>query len=271
MRHQNLSSVTGLSGAGELNGSRSPDESAAVSPLQAGSQEDLLFSFLPATKRLARQVGSEFDCASEEADLVSAGLEGLLDAYPELSQVQPAKQKAFLRSRVYAAMIRTVRQLDHFSRAERRAIERLRRSQDVLEVRLGRAVEVEELALELGLREEMVRTLRARLDERRESALPMSPSQDMAEVASSGGIASEVLDPDGKDPLAVLLSAENTLLIEQALDRLPDREYDAVVATFYDGFTLKQVGSMLGVTEARASQLRTTGLRRMKKFLQRFQ
>jgi RNA polymerase sigma factor for flagellar operon FliA len=177
---------------------------------------------------------------------------------------------------MYSSMLLVLGQIDHFSRSERRVLERLQQTQDILEARLGRSVNTEDLSQLSGLTPERIRKVEARVVETVAldsvaSETPLESPLHGEDHVSFGGTVAEVLDSEGKDPLAVLLSAENTLLIEQSLDRLPEREYEAVVSSFYDGLTLRQVGDRLGVSEARASQLRTRGLRRMRKFLSLFQ
>jgi RNA polymerase sigma factor for flagellar operon FliA len=219
---------------------------------------------------MARKLAAQFGCPHETQDLVSTGFESLLRSIPELSSVHYRRHRSFLKNRMHHAMIRAIQQYDHLSRAERRALVRMERLSASAEAHAGHELGPAALANAAGVKPEVA--LRVyRLTGLIGGSLAPRDGGAYPDHASTGGVLAEVLDSEGRDPLALLLSAENTLLVEQALDRLPDREHDAIVGTFYDGLTLKQVGAMLGVTEARASQLRSTGLRRMRKFLQRFQ
>ena len=234
--------------------------------------EELIYEYLPLVRRTARKVASRYHCDSELKELISAGVEGLLSASREVQGHQGEQRLGFVRGRIASFMLRHVRTLDQLSRADRRQLDRLERCLRDLESRLGREPESDELALAFGTTVEEIDRIRELHHEEipieEEGASSLLEDQDHVSV---GGRVGEVIDSEGKDPLAVILSAENSLLVEQALDSLPEREQDCIIWSFYDGYTLKQVGEMLGVTEARASQLRTSGMRRMRKFLRRYQ
>lgn len=254
--------------SGERGNEGQTGSATGMCPHRAPSAEELYESFLSVAESMARDLGAQFGCPHEAPDLVSTGFEALLRSVPELSGIHYRRHRAFLRNRMHHAMIRAIQQYDHLSRAERRALVRMERLSASAEARAGHELSAGELANAAGVRPEVALRVYRITGLLRGS---LASSGAYPDHASTGGVLAEVLDSEGRDPLALLLSAENTLLVEQALDRLPDREHDAIVGTFYDGLTLKQVGAMLGVTEARASQLRSTGLRRMRKFLQRFQ
>jgi RNA polymerase sigma factor for flagellar operon FliA len=234
--------------------------------------EELVFEYLPLVRRTARKCAARYNCDSELAELISAGVEGLLSAAHEVKEHLGEQRLGFVRGRIASFMLRHVRTLDQLSRADRKQIDRLERCLRELESRLGREPESDEVALAFGASVEEIDRIRELHHEEVpiEEALISSLLDDQDHV-SVGGRVGEVIDTEGKDPLAVILSAENSLLVEQALDSLPEREQDCVIWSFYDGLTLRQVGEKLGVTEARASQLRTSGMRRMRKFLRRFQ
>jgi RNA polymerase sigma factor for flagellar operon FliA len=64
-----------------------------------------------------------------------------------------------------------------------------------------------------------------------------------------------------------LLGNEKVSLIARALDRLPEKERLVISLYFYEELNLKEIGEILGVTESRASQIRSRALIRLKNYL----
>ena len=81
--------------------------------------------------------------------------------------------------------------------------------------------------------------------------------------------ADEYLQSSGPDPLGKLLDSEKVGLVARALDRLPEKERLVVSLYFYEELNLKEIGEILGVTESRASQIRSRALIRLKNYLRR--
>jgi RNA polymerase sigma factor for flagellar operon FliA len=79
--------------------------------------------------------------------------------------------------------------------------------------------------------------------------------------------ADEVVASKAGDPLNRLLSTEKVGLIARALDRLPEKERLVISLYFYEELNLKEIGEILGVTESRASQVRSRALIRLKNYL----
>jgi len=71
------------------------------------------------------------------------------------------------------------------------------------------------------------------------------------------------------DPLGSLLDGEKVEIIARALDRLPEKERLVVSLYFYEELNLKEIGEIIGVTESRASQIRSRALLRLRASLKR--
>lgn len=82
-------------------------------------------------------------------------------------------------------------------------------------------------------------------------------------------IADEFLQSSRPDPLNNLLDNEKIELIARALDRLPEKERLVVSLYFYEELNLKEIGEIIGVTESRASQIRSRALIRLRSYLKR--
>ena len=79
--------------------------------------------------------------------------------------------------------------------------------------------------------------------------------------------ADEWLASKAADPLSKLLGSEKVSVIARALDRLPEKERLVISLYFYEELNLKEIGDILGVTESRASQIRSRALFKLKGYL----
>jgi RNA polymerase sigma factor for flagellar operon FliA len=84
-------------------------------------------------------------------------------------------------------------------------------------------------------------------------------------LASSGDRSSTatVIDTvvDGKhDPVEAYEVDEMKHLLADAINRMPDRERLVLTLYYYEGLTLAEIGTLLGVTESRVCQIHTKSI-----------
>jgi RNA polymerase sigma factor for flagellar operon FliA len=70
-------------------------------------------------------------------------------------------------------------------------------------------------------------------------------------------------DPD-QTPLALCERAEIQERLADAIDRLPRRERQVVALYYLEELTMREIGSVLGVTESRVSQIHTQAVVRLR-------
>lgn len=96
------------------------------------------------------------------------------------------------------------------------------------------------------------------------------PEQPEDELIPSGR-PHDVLDFQGEDPLSQLLHDESTRLIMRALQRLPSMQRLCIILSFYDNLPVVRISELLGISETRVSEFRRRGLRRVERYLRKFQ
>jgi RNA polymerase sigma factor for flagellar operon FliA len=203
----------------------------------------------------------------EEADLISYGLEGLINAIDRFDLERQIKFETYAITRIKGAIIDALRQLDWVPRSVRARAREIERAHGKLEHRLQRTPTDEEMATELGIT----------LEEFQESLLRISNSTVVAldelwSVSDSSGDQVSLLDtlqdPDAPDPEQLLASSELKDRLADAIAALPEREKLVVALYYYENLTLREIGEVLGVTESRVSQLHTKAVLRLKSRLQ---
>ena len=71
-------------------------------------------------------------------------------------------------------------------------------------------------------------------------------------------------DDGTNDPYVRFQSNELTALLAQAIDELPEKERLVLSLYYYEEFTMKEIGTLLGVNESRVSQLHTKATLRLR-------
>ena len=192
----------------------------------------------------------------EEADLISYGLIGLINAIERFDVSREIKFETYAITRIKGAIIDELRALDWVPRSVRARAREIERAHAKLEHRLHRTPTDEEMARELNLS----------VEEFQESLVKISNSTVVAldelwAVSDSSGDQVSLLDtlhdPDAPDPQQILDASELKDRLADAISALPEREKLVIALYYYENLTLREIGEVLGVTESRVSQLHT--------------
>ena len=130
-----------------------------------------------------------------------------------------------------------------------------------LETELGRSATDAEIAAELGIEEEEY------LNWQGQSNIFNVVSLDEF-LEGSGEKNVEPLKVSAyEQPEQVLEKAERKKMLMESLDLLTDKERKVILLYYFEDLTLKEISSILEVSESRISQLHTKALKKMKEKL----
>jgi RNA polymerase sigma factor for flagellar operon FliA len=116
------------------------------------------------------------------------------------------------------------------------------------------------LAEELGISLDKFQHL---LGELRGLDLRSLQSETVEEVFDGGaGNLTQAAEVD--DPFSACLRSEMTGLLARAIEELPERERQLLSLYYYEELTMKEAGAVLGIGEARVSQLHSAALVRLR-------
>jgi len=136
----------------------------------------------------------------------------------------------------------------------------LERAFGSLEGRLGRAPEETEVARELGLPLKDYHTLLLKIRGTSilslEEFLPNEKGHDVALL--------DTLKDSGPDPTHQVESAEIKSALSQAVESLPQQERTVISLYYFEGLTLKDIKSVLNVSESRVSQIHAQAVIRLR-------
>jgi RNA polymerase sigma factor for flagellar operon FliA len=237
---------------------------AALGPAGANDsvypeRERMLLEHMPTVRYLARRIHERLPQHVELDDLVSAGVVGLIDAFSKFDHSKKVQFKSYAQFRIRGAILDSLRTLDWSPRELRRKGRAVEEAIRTLTQRLGRAPGEQEIAAELEIDLSDYQQLLGDLKGLEIGSLHVERSEDSGdeELAYIPG------SPED-DPLFRCLQSEVRNRLASAIDALPEKERLVLTLYHYEGLTMKEVGSMLGVVESRVSQIHSSAVVRLR-------
>lgn len=232
-----------------------------------GAREQLILHFAPLVSMVAGRVGAGLPSTVEQADLVSYGMFGLIDAIEKYELDRAVKFETYASSRIRGAIIDELRAIDWIPRSVRTKARAVDRAFAELEGELRRAPTEQEVAARLEIGVDDLRAIFTQL-----STVNVAALDEMLGAGSERGDSLSLLDtledPEATDPAGNVEAAETKVLLSRAIERLGEREKIVLVLYYYENMTLAEIGRVLGVTESRISQMHTAAMLRLRTFLQ---
>lgn len=227
------------------------------------ARDQLILAYSPLVKYVAGRMGSSLPAHVEDGDLISYGLLGLIGAIERFDLSRNIKFETYAVSRIRGSIIDELRALDWVPRSVRSWARKVEAAVTKLENELMRAPTDEETAAHLEI------SVEAFLDI--VNQISSSGMVALDEFWNTGGTSQDrvnlidtIEDLDAPDPSRAygIQAVKETLAA--AIQRLPERERIVIGLYYYEGFTLKEIGEVLGVTESRVSQLHTKAILRLR-------
>src|SRR6187397_409653 len=202
------------------------------------ARERLVVAYSPLVKFVAGRTGARLPSHVDQADLISYGMLGLVEAMERFDPDREIRFETFAMQRVRGAIIDELRSLDWVPRSVRSRARDIEQANSKLEHELGRAPTDAELSERLGMSEEDLQ-------------------EALLQISNSSILALEELwmTPDA--------SGDKVSLLETIQD-LPERETLVVALYYFENLTLREIGEVLGVTESRVSQLHSKAVLRLR-------
>src|SRR5579862_8158389 len=219
-------------------------------------RERLILHYSPLVKYVAGRVGVGLPPNIEQADLVSYGIFGLIDAIQKFDIERAIKFETYAISRIKGAIIDELRAIDWIPRSVRYKAREVEKAYAALEARLHRTPNETEVAEELGIPLEDLHQIFSQV-----SFVNVIALDELLNVGGERGdklsLVDTLEDTKAEDPVAAFETEETKYLLARAINTLPEREKIVVTLYYYEGLTLAEIGQVLGVTESRICQMHT--------------
>jgi RNA polymerase sigma factor for flagellar operon FliA len=221
------------------------------------ARERLIVHYAPLVKFVAGRVGSGLPPNVEQADLVSYGVFGLIDAIEKFDPFRGFKFETYAIARIKGAIIDELRSIDWVPRSVRAKARAIEQAYSKLENELQRTPDDGELARELGISQTELAGWFSKI-----SFVGLVALDEIllaGDHPASSTVGDMVVDRS-HDPVAAFEVDEMRYLLADAINRVPERERLVLTLYYYEGLTLSEIGSVLGVTESRVCQIHTKGI-----------
>ena len=219
------------------------------------AREKLILHYAPLVKYVASRVATGLPSSVEQADLVSYGIFGLIDALKKFEPGRGNKFETYAIPRIRGAIIDELRAMDWVPRSVRFKQREIEKALADLESTHKRQPTELELADRLNM---TVRDLHDVINQI--SFVSVLALDETVSVGNDRGEQVSLIDTladRGLDPTTGMESQETRGLLAAAINSLSEREKIVVTLYYFEGLTLAEIGVILGVTESRVCQIHT--------------
>jgi RNA polymerase sigma factor FliA len=217
-------------------------------------RERLILHYSPLVKYVAGRVSVGLSGTVDQADFVSYGIFGLIDAIERFEPDRSIKFETYAINRIRGAIIDELRALDWIPRSLRQKAREIEQASVRLEHRLGRTPTERQIADEMGITLAELHHIFSRL-----SLINVLALDEVLTLSTGDGdrlsLVETLEDLTADDPVEAYESRETRHMLARAVNTLPDREKTVVTLYYFEGMTLAEIGQVLGVTESRVCQI----------------
>jgi len=224
-------------------------------------RDQLIVHYSPLVKYVASRVAAGLPQNVEQADLVSYGIFGLIDAIDKFDLDRGYKFETYAISRIKGAMLDELRSMDWVPRSVRTKAKRIEQANAKLEAKLGRAPSDEEIAEELDITVEDLDEMLTKI-----SFVGVVALDEMLSGSERGDSQTlgDTIPDKGNGPLGSFEVEEMRQLLAESINSMTEREKIVLTLYYYEGLTLAEIGEVLGVTESRVCQIHTKSVIRLR-------
>jgi RNA polymerase sigma factor for flagellar operon FliA len=238
------------------------DDTSAIQRLWAdykatgsrNARDRLIVHYSPLVKYVAGRVAVGLPQNIEQADLVSYGIFGLIDAIDKFDLERNIKFETYAIARIKGAIIDELRSIDWVPRSVRAKARSVEKAYAKLESELLRTPTDAEVAKEMEISESDLHGIFNQISFVGLVALDeMLGGGERGESTTLG----DTIPDKREGPVQAFEVEEMKHILAGAINRLGDREKIVLTLYYYEGLTLAEIGEVLGVTESRVCQIHT--------------
>ncbi|MDF2472636.1 MAG: polymerase, sigma 28 subunit, FliA/WhiG [Lachnospiraceae bacterium] len=221
-------------------------------------REKIIIEYANLVKIVAGRLSMYLGYNVEYDDLVGYGIFGLIDAVDKFDYYKGIKFETYASFRIRGAIIDEIRKMDWVPRTLRQKQKKIDVAFQKIELEKGRLATEEEVALELNITIDELDTWQNQAKVSNLLSLDEYMEQG-SDVTMEAGLATQFETPEG-----FIEKQELRGELVKSLDSLTEKEKKVIILYYYEELTLKEISSILEVSESRVSQLHTKALQKMR-------
>lgn len=223
-------------------------------------RDQLINEHLPHVKRIVHRIACHLPPDVEIDDLINSGIVGLIEAAERYDPTRDNKFMTYAMFRIEGAVLTELRSRDFLSRSNRRKIRELENACLTLEQKFAREVSDEEVAEEMGIELEEFYRIRSM------SSISFIKFEEVgcSLKEDKENLISYLISGETDDALTLTRMREIEAGVAKAIDQLPKKEKMVISLYYWDELTMKEIGSVLDITESRVSQIHSQAIIRLR-------
>ncbi len=221
------------------------------------AKDTLIIHYIHIVKYVAGRLAIHMGQYVEYDDLVSYGVFGLIDAIDKYDINSGNKFSTYAQLRIRGEIIDQIRKFDWIPRTTRQKNKQIETVYKSLVDNLGRTPTDDEMAEAMGISPDEY------FDLRKKTSIATLISIDEPFGNDEGTIGDTLVSQNTSSPESELSKSEIKNMLVSALDGLTDKEKIVISLYYFDELTLKEISSVLEVTESRVSQIHSKALMKL--------
>jgi RNA polymerase sigma factor for flagellar operon FliA len=218
---------------------------------------ELIENFRYKVRFVAVKLARDLPSSTDLDDLISTGFIGLMDAAEKFDPSRGVKFETYAEFRIRGAILDDLRKQDWMSRTARDKINEMKAARENLESTNGvlpsQAELSQQMRMPLAKFQEMMRDL---------GSLSLVGLEDLQET--SGTLES---NDEWANPFREAMRKEIKVIVERMLESISEQERMVLNFYYYRGLTLREVSTILSVSESRVSQIHTEAVKNLRKLI----
>ncbi len=235
-----------------------------VADPSSANREAVVLAAVPLVRSMIGRLSVPDHPLVTREDLENVGLMGLLQALDSYDPERGTPFVSYAYGRIRGALVDYLRSIDALPRERRRKLAELQQAIDTLRQTLGGEPDDQDVADYLGISLQEYYALLT--DAQRRFALSLQET-----IGDDGdqSVLETIPNEDAEKQFEEIDRASLIEYVTKLIQRLPEREQNILALYYYENLTLREIAQLLGLTEARISQILGKTLLTLRTELQR--
>lgn len=227
----------------------------------AQAREELILEYVSLVKYVAERIKDTLPPEVDKEDLVSYGIFGLIDAIEKFDVSRGLKFETYAIPRIRGAILDGLRATDTVPRSLRQKAKQLGKAYTQVENRLGRPATDKEIAKELDLDIGSFNSMVAQV-----SRLPLLSLDELVsqDVENGMTLGERIEDKSSYNPSELMEINEVRDALIEGIESLTEQERLVISLYYYEGLTLKETSTVMGLSESRIAQVRVKAVLKLR-------
>lgn len=229
-------------------------------------KQELVMRYVYLVKGIAVQMRDIYVSFSQIDDIINEGVIVLMSAIEKFDITKNVKFETYISKRIKGMIIDLARKQDWVPRSTRKSAKDIEEAMAILYNKLGRYPSVQEISDFLNI------TVEKYQEAMRKAALFNILSLDMV-LAEAQENKTSVQMPQGDEreqPENKLLKKEISEILAEGIEGLKENEQLVISLYYIEELNMRQIARIMDVSEPRISQIHTNAIKKLKKYMQKF-